>query len=123
MPNENNLTPFTSETTPAGPRTSRKGIPNRATILKKFLKMKIEIDDPAKIGEKLKVSLYEAAALGQILAAMDGNTASWREIQDSLFGRLTDKTELTGPGGEPIQTAATFIIIKGVSGSDPPDAI
>lgn len=101
MANEQNLRPkpFTSENQPSGEKKSRKGIPNRATVFKKWLTTKIEVDDPTatdKSAPKIKVSLLEAAALGQIQSAMKGNTNAWKEIQDTLHGKMPDKVENSG---------------------------
>ena len=88
--------PFTSENQPPAHKKSRKGIPNRATVFKKWLNMKIKIDDPNaedKDAPKLTVTMMEAAALGQIEAAMRGKTEAWKEIQDSLYGKQVDKLE------------------------------
>lgn len=96
MVKEDNLRPFTSENQPTQ-RKSRKGIPNRATVFKKWLTTKIQIEDPKaedKDAPKLTVTLMEAAALGQIQSAMKGNTNAWKEIQDSIHGKLADKQEL-----------------------------
>jgi hypothetical protein len=87
--------PFTSENQPAN-RKSRKGIPNRATVFKKLLKMKAgEVLPDAEEIEK-DLTLIEAAALGQVLSARKGNTNAWKEIQDTLHGKMADKTEHSG---------------------------
>jgi hypothetical protein len=85
---------FSSENQPAN-RGRKKGVPNRATVYKRLLKMKVDVKDP-ETGDKIQVTLYEAMALGQIQSAMKGNTRAWQEIQDSLHGKLTDKTEHSG---------------------------
>lgn len=77
---------FTSENQPKK-RRSRKGIPNRATVYKNLLDLVVDVTDPTRRPATIKVTLYEAMALGQIRAAMLGNTRAWAEIQDSLFGK------------------------------------
>lgn len=108
MANKGNLKPFTSENQPPGEKKSRKGIPNRATVFKRLMKMKTEVDDPTKPGEKLIVPLYEAAALGQLLAAAKGNHNAWKEIQDSLHGKQAQP--ITGEGGGPVQHTMTVVL-------------
>ena len=76
---------FTRENQPKK-RRSRKGVPNRATVYKNLLELVVSAPDPQGRGYT-KLTLYEAAALGQIRAAMRGNTNAWKEIQDSLFGK------------------------------------
>lgn len=75
------------------------GTKDRATVLRPLLDLVIEVADPEKKGATKKVTLYEAAALGQIQSAMKGNTNAWKEIQDSLHGKMADKTELSNPDG------------------------
>src|SRR5215210_9335465 len=94
MANPDNLTKhrFTSENQPKQ-RRSRRGIPNRATIYKKLLNLVVDAPDPQRKGH-IKLSLYEAMALGQMRAAMHGNTRAWIEIQDSLFGKQTNEVNV-----------------------------
>ena len=56
--------------------------------------MKVELETPN--GQKLGVTLYEAAAMGVIKAAMSGSHRAFQEIQDTLHGKITDKNELSG---------------------------
>jgi hypothetical protein len=95
MPNAENLRPkpFTKENQPAK-RGRTKGVPNRATVYKRILGLQIEIKDPENPGEKIKLPLYEAMALGQAKSAMKGNTQAWKEIQDSLHGKQVEKSEV-----------------------------
>jgi len=65
----------------------RRGVPDRATVYKNLLKMMVDVVDPQRKHATIKVSLYEAMALGQIRATIKGNTNAWKEIQDSLFGK------------------------------------
>lgn len=116
MPNPENLKPkpFTSENQPAN-RGRKKGTPNRATVYKRILEMKTKITDLD--GQDIAVSMYEAIAIGQARSAMDGNTQAWKEIQDSLHGKQSEKTELSGPDGKPLETTST-IVIQGVKSDD-----
>jgi len=91
MPNPQNLRPkpFTSENQPVN-RGRKKGTPNRATVFKRWLETKISVEDPTNDKKKVTVTLLEAAALGQIKSATEGNTNAWKEIQDTLHGKQTD---------------------------------
>lgn len=101
MANEQNLKPkpFTSENQPAN-RGRKKGVPNRSTVYKKILstKMKVKLPD----GEQKELTLYEAIALGQAQSAMKGNTNAWKEIQDSLHGKIADETKISNLDGSPL---------------------
>lgn len=113
MANEQNLKPkpFTSENQPPAESKSRKGIPNRATVYKKFLALRETVPHPTDAAKELKITLYEAAALGQLLAAREGNTQAWKEIQDSLHGSHTVK--VGGADGGAIQHRVIFEAIDG----------
>lgn len=117
MANEQNLKPFSSENQPPGHLKSRKGIPNRATVIKKWGKVKTNTVDPTT-GEEIAISLMEAAVIGQFMSAAKGNTNAFKEIQDSLHGKMPDKQELDVKGDMKV----THLVIQGVPGTDGPDA-
>ncbi len=89
-----NLKPntYSADNQPAN-RGRKKGVPNRATVYKKILETKTKIKMPD--GTHQMLTVYEAIALGQAQSAMKGNTNAWKEIQDSLHGKMTDKLEST----------------------------
>jgi hypothetical protein len=93
MPNPENIVghQFTSERQPSGKSKSRKNIPNRATVYKRILETKTKVKLPD--GTIKNVTLYEAIALGQAQSAMKGNTNAWKEIQDSIHGKIVERTE------------------------------
>lgn len=103
--------PFSKTFQPAGVGKA-KG-PSRAKVYERLLSCEVTVED--ENGEPFKLSFHEAIALGQARSAMAGNTHAWREIQDSLYGKQTEKTELTGADGKPLETTST-IIIQGVKG-------
>lgn len=88
-----NLKPFKKGQSgnPSGPAPGYK---HRGAIYEKLLGIKTKVTLPDKTVEEL--TLYEAIALGQAQSAMKGNTNAWKEIQDSLHGKLTDKLEHDG---------------------------
>lgn len=90
---------FSKENQPAK-RGRPKGVPNRATVYKRILDTKTKVKLPD--GTNKELTLYEAIALGQAQSAMKGNTNAWKEIQDSIHGKIVDKQEVTGANGEPL---------------------
>lgn len=86
-----NLKPFKKGESgnPAGPKPGYK---HRGAIYEKLLGIKTKVKLPDNTVEEL--SLYEAIALGQAQSAMKGNTNAWKEIQDSLHGKIADKSEV-----------------------------
>lgn len=83
--------PFTSENQPKVRGGRQKGTPNRATVYKRILETKTKVKLPD--GSNKELTLYEAIALGQAQSAMKGNTNAWKEIQDSLHGKIVDQSE------------------------------
>lgn len=68
------------------------GARDRATVFRELLEIKTKVADPKNPkGQPIEVDLYHAAALGQIMSAMKGNTNAWKEIQDSLHGKQADR--------------------------------
>src|SRR5258708_2075694 len=106
MANADNLTrhQFTSKNQPQQ-RRSRKGIPNRSTKLKKWLRGKVTV--PAHLthltGSKSQtVTVEDEIALALIARAVRGNVPAIREILDSIYGKITDNHEIAGPDAQPI---------------------
>lgn len=98
MANEENLRPnvFSKDNQPAN-RGRKKGVPNRATVYKKILESKTSVKLPD--GSEKVLTLYEAIALGQARSAMKGNTNAWKEIQDTLHGKMKESIEHSNPDG------------------------
>lgn len=86
--------PFTSENQPAN-RGRKKGSKNRSTLLKKWLSVKLELTNPVT-REKQKGTVEDEVILALITKARKGDVAAIKEIQDSMYGKLTDKTEHSG---------------------------
>lgn len=106
MAKEDNLKPFTSERQPAN-RGRKKGVPNRATILKKWLKLKTNFPNQNGQGQKifeqletdLQITAEDKVVLSLIAKAWQGDVAAIREVMDTMYGKLTEKHELGNPDG------------------------
>jgi hypothetical protein len=98
----------------------RGHVPDRATVFRRWLDLKTRIPNVDKNGNRRFVSeadviectLLERAALGQLEAALKGNTQAWKEIQDSLHGKQAEKAEISGPDGEAIRHAHALDLTK-----------
>lgn len=101
MANEKNLKPFTKDNQPPGYKKSRKGIPNRSTVLKRWLYGKSQFTNPLTL-KKAAGTVEDEVVLALITRAKRGNIAAIKEILDTVYGKITDKHELTGEGGGPI---------------------
>lgn len=108
---------FSSENQPKV-RPSRKGIPNRQTVLSQLLEMNTEVYEPEYFAKKLKVTLNDAVALGIIIAAIRGNATAFRYAQDALWGKITERREITGADGGPLMKEPKTIIVEVITQTD-----
>jgi hypothetical protein len=110
--------PFKKGETPKGARPFKKGksgnpagypkgIPNRSTILKKWLAFELNVLNPITGGQE-KLTVEDEVIFALITRARQGDIAAIREILDSTYGKLTDKHEITG------ETAVQITIIEPV---------
>lgn len=79
------------------PGNNPKGRPvgsrDRASVIRELMDIKVSRTHPKNPMKKIRLTLYEAAALGQFLAAEKGNTFAWKEIQDTLHGPMPAKVQ------------------------------
>ena len=82
---------------PAGvsgnPNGRPKGSRNRSTIVREILEL-----------QHSSGQTYEYASTKAVAEkAAQGDVQAWEKLMDSAHGKLTDKQELTGAGGAPLQ--------------------
>jgi hypothetical protein len=77
------------------PAGKPKGTKNRATILKQFLGLKIPVRNPSD-GKTEKRTFEEIIELAILKKACSGDINAYKEIKDTLYGKLTEKTEHSG---------------------------
>ena len=95
MTNTDNLTPW-KEGQSGNPSGKPKGALSRSTILKRYLAANLK-DTPSDIPFDLegKISVEDAIALALIKKALSGDIAAIKEIQDTVYGKITDVSEVT----------------------------
>jgi hypothetical protein len=83
------------------PRINRAGrVPgskNRSTILKKWIEINAKIENP-ETGELEAGTMEDRIALALLMKAREGDVQAIKEIFDTLYGKLTDKTEVKAEG-------------------------
>ncbi len=77
------------------PNGRPKGSRNRSTIVNEIL----EAIDP-----DTKLSYVEAMTYAVARKATAGDVPAFKELMDSGFGKIADRSELSGPNGGPIET-------------------
>lgn len=98
--------PFKKGQTPKGAKPFRKGqsgnpkgrepgVPNRSTILKKWLTTEVDALNPITGGQE-KLTVEDEVIFALITRARTGDVPAIREILDSTYGKLADKNELSG---------------------------
>ena len=73
------------------------GVPNRATVLKKFLALSLDYKNPST-GEFETGTMEDAVVLGLLAAASRGDVAAYKEVMDSVYGKLVAAVDLTSAG-------------------------
>lgn len=89
------------------PKGNHKGTKHRATELKELLALIVRdpkgkgVPNPLNPAEK-SVTFEKMINVALIKKALTGNVEAIKEIQDTVYGRMTDKRELTGADGNPL---------------------
>jgi hypothetical protein len=91
-----------------------EGNTNRATQYRIKRTLEKLIDEASSKHEGL--TRLEAACRAQLEKAEEGDTPAFREIADRLDGKATQQTEISGPGGLPMQTIVNFVTPGGSQG-------
>jgi hypothetical protein len=89
-----NLKPFPKGQS-GNPEGRPEGARNRSTVLKELLKHVSDFQNP--ITFKTESAEFETQVMLALIArARRGNIAAIKEIQDTVYGKITDKQELSG---------------------------
>lgn len=93
--NSENLTPWQAGQS-GNPSGKPKGSLNRATILKRYLAADLK-DAPTDVPFELqgKITVEDAIALALIKKALSGDISAIKEIQDTVYGKLTEPSEIS----------------------------
>lgn len=79
------------------PKGRGKGVKNRSTILKKWIKVRVKIKDKSNpLLKEVDGTVEDQISLALINKALKGDVQAIREINDSLYGKVSDKVEVTG---------------------------
>jgi len=94
MPKPENIIPPVK-----GERRNPNGRPvgskNRKTLLKKWLELNANVLKPIT-NEETAGTVEDAVYLALIKKALEGDVNAIKEISDTMYGKLTDKTEHSG---------------------------
>jgi hypothetical protein len=90
--NSDNLTPW-GKGQSGNPAGKPKGVKNRSTIFKEMLGIQLrDFKHGLDLGGRT-VTVEEAMYIRQLEKAMSGDLASFKEIQDTLHGKMKETTE------------------------------
>ncbi len=93
-----NLKMFSSKNQP-----KKKGRPKGSLSLTNAIKNVLEGTD-----ETSKKQIIDLVAIAATKQAIKGNASYFKEIIERIDGKVTDKTELTGKNGGPIELRVTY---------------
>jgi hypothetical protein len=104
MPNAKNIEPYKMKKgTTLNPNGRPKGSRNRSSIVKYWLETEKSIKNPIT-GKEETLPIEDQITIALIGKALKGDVNAFRELMDSGYGKLTDKTELTGKDGKELQS-------------------
>lgn len=98
--NNQNLKSWTKGTS-GNPKGKPKGLLSRKTIVRKFLEATLK-GKSLPYGLEGTPTVAETLVLALIKKAQTGDVNAFRELFDSCYGKIADKTELTGADGQPL---------------------
>lgn len=82
------------------------GAKNRSTILKKWIEINAKLKNPVTGKEELG-TVEDKVNLALITKALAGDVQAIKEINDTLYGKIPNKDELTGADGDKIKITFT----------------
>ena len=96
MPKPENIKPHEYKKGESGNPDGRpKGAKNRATILRKWIDTQKKFKHPGT-GEQVEGTLEDEIYLALLAKGLDKDVAAIKEINDTLYGKIKEQTELTG---------------------------
>ena len=73
-----------------------KGAKNRSTILKKWIEVAVKIKEKGNpTGKEMIGTVEDQINLALLYKALSGDVQAIKEINDTLYGKISDKQELT----------------------------
>lgn len=90
--NPQNLIPFKKGVS-GNPKGRPIGAKGRATILKKWIELNTTLKNP-ETGKNEKGTIEDKIAMAIIAKALKGDVQAYKEINDSVYGRATQSTEV-----------------------------
>ena len=81
------------------------GTKNRATIAKELLSVELKAEGLDGVTGKYSAEYLVNAAL--LKKAMAGDVAAFKELHDTVYGKIADKQELTGKDGDAVKLDVT----------------
>jgi hypothetical protein len=87
-------TRFSKENQPVN-RGRKEGTLNRSTILRYWMDQPVEVLNPIS-RQKQNGTVEDEVVLALVTKARQGDVPAIRETLDTLYGKLTDKSELSG---------------------------
>ena len=94
------------------PNGRPKGKKSLSTLLKKYLKARIDFRNPIKQNKEDKKAISDIIAMRLLFKAINGDIVAIKEIMDRTEGKVLDKRELTGANGKDLMPPT--IVVSGI---------
>jgi hypothetical protein len=92
MPNPENIIP-PKKGEIRNPKGKPVGTKNRSTLLKHWIEASVKVKDPST-GKEVKGTFEDKIELAIILKALKGDVQAYKEIKDTLYGKLAEKIDV-----------------------------
>jgi hypothetical protein len=107
MANDHNLIPAKKGEV-RNPNGRPLGSRNRATVLREL--SEVVLNGKSLDDKEGAFTAEQIAAAAVWRKAMEGDLNAFKEIQDTMYGKVTEKTELTGKDGNPLEVTSTVLL-------------
>ena len=99
MPNPDNIKDHSFDKHPENIGHKPKGAKNRSTILKKWIEVAVKIKDKSNpLLKEVTGTVEDQIILALITKARLGDVQAIKEINDTLYGKIIEKTDHTTDG-------------------------
>lgn len=75
------------------PSGKPEGTKDRATVIRKWVETPAEVTNPVTKAKE-RGTVEDLIVIAQVSQAVKGNTAAFKELMDSIYGRLTEKLQV-----------------------------
>lgn len=85
-----------------------EGVPNRSTVLRKWLLAELDIINPIT-RDKERGTVEDEVMLALITQARKGEIPAIKEVLDTMYGKLKEQHQHSGEDGGPLEISVVYV--------------